>query len=157
MSSKQFDITDHAIEQFIRRWEPSKSIESAKDEMEALLRTSRQVGRTNHGDVIVVSGYRPDVRFVIKDRNVCITTLPQGSSIDDALEEEREEALRYAERADSRIKEKEDDIKKEIDDLQLKILDTDEQRKRLAISKTDALNRITKLKNELIALRVKEG
>lgn len=82
-------VTDHAVEQFIRRWEPTKSYDSAKDELEALMRTSKSTGtRSSYSGQIMTSGYRPEVRMIVKDGNVCITVLPPNNKTEDMLDED---------------------------------------------------------------------
>src|ERR1700722_2619090 len=85
---KSCNITAHAVEQFIRRWGPDKTVQEAEEEIEALFRTSKHIGKTNAGDDVVASGYRPEIRLVIKERNVCVTVLPPEK---DGIDEEEME------------------------------------------------------------------
>lgn len=71
-------ITNHAVEQYIKRWAPTKSFDEAKLDVENLLKYSKPDGKTLCGDKITSIG---DIRFVIKDKNVCITVLPFHNSI----------------------------------------------------------------------------
>lgn len=77
---REINITTHAVEQFIRRWVPDASFEKARRHLHALLRTAKCVAKTIKGDQIYVSSMSPDIRMVIKDRNVCITVLPPIAS-----------------------------------------------------------------------------
>ena len=83
-------ITLHALTRFINRWMPGASIEQAEDEMYDLLNSAKAVGKTPLGDTMYVSGLRPEIRFVIKDINVCVTVLPPGETNFDLLHSEFE-------------------------------------------------------------------
>lgn len=91
------NITHHAVEQFVSRWAKDKSYLQAEDELVALLHTSKQVGKTLRGDLIYVSQHAPDIRMVVKDRNVCVTVLPQSNNIqnlEEIIQAELEEQQR---------------------------------------------------------------
>lgn len=76
------NITDHAIEQYISRWEPEKNGKQAQSDLIELLNSAKKVANTASGDAVFASGNRPEVRMVIKDRNVCVTVLPNHSNTD---------------------------------------------------------------------------
>lgn len=73
---KNFTLTNHAVEQFANRWLPDHAAWRAEQDLHALLSTAKKVGRTRAGDMIYASDQHPEVRMVVKDRNVCITVLP---------------------------------------------------------------------------------
>jgi len=137
-------ITIHAVEQFISRWEPEKPYNQAKEELEALIRTSRIIGKTKLGDTIVASGYRPEIRLVIKERNVCVTVLPQGK-LEDLhlpLEEELEELLSISKRKILQTKQ-------EIQECEEAVKSIDAQRHKLSMQKHDLCNRIQMLNKRI--------
>lgn len=139
---KHCNFTSHAVEQFIRRWAPGKSAAEAEDELQALYRTSRVVEKTPLGDTVVASGHRPEIRLVIKDRNVCVTVLPQGPEYNAYEGEEHEEArIMYAKETAY--------IKNEIEAGEKEVADIDGQRLVLAEKKSHLKNRISNLKREL--------
>jgi hypothetical protein len=72
----RYIITQHAIEQFISRWSPAKTRKEAEGELQSLLHTSTYSGQSLSGGRVMVSSYRPEIRMVVKDSNVCITVLP---------------------------------------------------------------------------------
>lgn len=71
-----FILTAHAAEQYVSRWNPELSIEEAGIEIYNLLQSVQKIGKSPRGDDIFASTERPEVRFVIKDKNVCVTILP---------------------------------------------------------------------------------
>lgn len=74
-------LTQHAVDQFISRWEPNKNRQEAEDELFSLLSTSKKVGSAAYGGDIYVSGHRSNIRMLVKDRNVCVTILPPPDTI----------------------------------------------------------------------------
>lgn len=76
MAQKRIGATNHAIQQFIKRWEPKKTFDEARAELEELLNNSYLEGKTPKGDPIRISGLRPEIRMVIKDFDTCATVLP---------------------------------------------------------------------------------
>ena len=80
---KNFTLTNHAVEQFASRWLPDHASWHAEQDLHHLLSTAKKVGRTRAGDIIYASGHRPEVRMVVKDRNVCVTVLPPREEQDD--------------------------------------------------------------------------
>lgn len=69
-------LTAHAIEQYISRWARDRFVKDAKEELLHLLETSKKTDRTANGDDVFTSDSNPEIRMVIKDRDVCITVLP---------------------------------------------------------------------------------
>jgi hypothetical protein len=135
------NITLHAIEQFIRRWEPNKTHDEARSELEALLRTSKIIGKTPLNDTVVASGHRPEIRMVVKDINVCVTVLPQGGLeelnkiVKEEMEEWKENNVRSMEHLESQIAECEEQIK-----------NVDVERVALAKKKQELSNHLENLK-----------
>lgn len=138
-------ITHHAVEQFISRWEPAKSAEQATEELAALLSTSTKLNaKTPLGDSIYVSGHRPEVRMVIKDRNVCVTVLPPGP-IDNAnviYVEEMEELNRL-------IQEENRAMEAELNDATSKLGELTRQLEAIKAERHDLSNKIDRLKRKL--------
>lgn len=161
-------ITAHAVEQFIRRWEPNKSSEEATEELDALLRTSKIVGRTRSGQTIAVSGHRPEVRLVLKERNVCVTVLPAGSFHSVPTELERELMDELMEELNSISAARISELKVDIENLRLQVVVIGDQRIRiedarlrlledsreLGRRKTELLNDIHVLEKELKELEL---
>ena len=153
--NKEFNITVHAIEQFIRRWEQSKNSEQAEEELSALLRTSKSVGKTIAGQTIMVSGHRPEIRMVIKDRNVCVTVLPPDVRIDTDLfyQEEMQKAYSlYQENNKKYWQNHKEELDKKYTNLQQQIVEAleqvkslDEERKMLGQQKSDLMIEIQDL------------
>lgn len=140
-------VTYHAVEQFIRRWEPTKTYEQAEEELRALLRTSKNIGKTPAGEIIAVSGHRPEVRMVIKDRNVCVTVLPV-SSLENAAQIYQEEL----EQINASNKENVKRIQQEISEYEKKVETINERRLELGKQKGELLNRIATLQNNLVKI-----
>lgn len=132
--------TQHAIEQFIRRWEPAKSYPDAEEELLALLETSSHAGKTIQGESIVVSGERPEIRMVIKDRNVCITVLPHQSVTSNERELENVVAL-FETNADK--------LKEEIASLEEQTRVIDKRRGELGLAKSETMRKIAALKDTM--------
>lgn len=137
-------ITHHAIEQFIRRWDPNKHYADAKEELETLFRHATITGKTPLGDTIMASGYRPEVRFVVKDRNVAVTVLPPGR-IEEVMELYEEELLEREAENVFKIKCMND----EIDLLKKEKASVDEERDKLAKKKSTICNQITTLEKHI--------
>jgi hypothetical protein len=74
---KDFSLTEHSVDQFVRRFEPNMLRPEARSLMLELLNGSKRVGKTLKGDQIVSSDMRQEVRFVVKDLDVCVTVLPK--------------------------------------------------------------------------------
>lgn len=138
------NLTLHAVEQFIKRWAPEKSQQEAAEELISLLSTSKQVDRTKLGDPVFVSGHRPEIRMVVKDRNVCVTVLPAGNLISayDLYLEELEHLQRAAE-------ENRDRVLAEIAQVEAEIAHVDEQRKFWGNKKNELANHLAKLKHKI--------
>lgn len=157
--NKLFDITNHAIEQFIRRWESNKDPERAEEELDALLRTSKVVGKTKLGHAIVVSGHRPEVRMVIKDRKVCVTVLPPGGwgEIVSEYEDEcvklslviQEERRKYYLEHQAEYEKRMGVLVQQINEGEEKVVALNEHRKLLGQQKTDLLSHIQDLRKQL--------
>jgi hypothetical protein len=150
-----FVITNHAVEQFMRRWAKGKSPEQAVEELATLLDTSKHTGKTPLGDTIVVSGYRPEVRMVVKDRNVCVTVLPVGQ-FDQAISIVQEEMKLIAEHEEGQRQTAQAEIaamEQEIIELDLQrvaVLDTIKDRLKEISDKKHVLhNRIYKMRYKL--------
>jgi len=71
-----FILTAHAAEQYVSRWNPELSIEEAGIEIYNLLQSVKKIDKSPKGDTVFASTERPEIRFVIKDKNVCVTILP---------------------------------------------------------------------------------
>lgn len=142
VSSFGFIATDHAINQMIRRWATDKTYLQAEEELLALLNTSTQAGKTPLGDMIVVSGHRPEVRMVVKDRYTCVTVLPPADDASFAFAEEME-MMREAFTA------KETSVKNEIANMEAQVVELDIQRKKLGERKHELSNRIDQLKRSI--------
>jgi hypothetical protein len=160
---KPYTLTIHAVEQFIRRWEPEKTYEQAEDELYALLGTSRTVGKSLKGHTIVVSGHRPEVRMVIKDHNVCVTVLPENTwskvisvEEDDYPSEEailQKELVRYYQDCKSSYAERLTNLQTELTDSQNRLIEVNEERAALGQEKTQLLIEIEQIKRELKEVR----
>lgn len=90
----QFIITAHAIEQYISRWSRNSSLKKAEQELQILFRCLRCKDKTLKGDQIMVSDYNPEIRFVFKDKYVCVTVLPKRDSEENDLTEESIDSVR---------------------------------------------------------------
>lgn len=134
-------LTYHAVEQFIKRWENNKSFDEAKDELFSLLSTSKRVEDSPLGDHIYVSGHRPEIRMVIKDRNICVTVLPKKFEKRN-LQEEIEEINNYNQ-------EKRNDLILKISNVEKEIALIDEERKKLGDKKSQFQNDLNRLKSSL--------
>ena len=134
-------LTYHAVEQFIKRWESNKPFDEAKDELLSLLSTSKKVEDSPLGDHIYASGHRPEIRMVIKDRNVCVTVLPKKSEKHN-LQEEIEEINNY-------IQEKRNDLIFKISNVENEVALIDEERKKLGERKSLLQNELNILKSSL--------
>lgn len=137
-------LTQHAVEQFISRWAPEKGAEEAARELLSLLNTSTANGKTTHGDQIYISGHRPNIRMVVKDRNVCVTVLPAGK-LDDALSLYEEEMAIRAQLAEERQAE----LEGEIAMLEAERDEWEEKKKAIVKEKEKICQRIDNLKSQL--------
>lgn len=137
-------LTYHAVEQFIKRWESDKPFDEAKDELLSLLSTSKKVEDSLLGDHIYVSGHRPEIRMVIKDRNICVTVLPKKFEKHN-LQEEIEEINNYNQ-------EKRNDLIFKIANIEKEIALIDEERKKLGDKKSQFQNDLNRLKSSLAKL-----
>jgi hypothetical protein len=137
-------ITYHAIEQFIRRWEPEKKYAEAKEELEILFRNATAAGKTPLGDTIMASAYRPEVRFVVKDRDVCVTILPPGT-LEDVTHVYEEELLELQESNKFKI----ECMSAEIEDCKQQKDAIDAERKQLDRQKSDLCQRIIMLEKNI--------
>jgi hypothetical protein len=155
-------LTQHAVEQFIRRWAPTKAQEEAAEELVSLLNTAKQMGKACAGGSIWVSGHRPEIRMVVKDRNVCVTVLPPGKnnkyveSFEEAyafFQEEMEESrLNYEAhmaRQNELKKDESNKLKEQIQAMEDSIAVLDEERKRLGAMKSELHNEVSALKQKL--------
>lgn len=138
------NLTYHAVEQYIARWEPSKNRQEAEEELFALLSSAKQSGKSPLGDPIFISGERPEIRMVVKDRNVCVTVLPPGynDDIDLMLQEELEDRVFLVEQR--RLA-----LEAEIASLEAEKIVIDEQRKELGEKKHRLSNQIDVLRYRL--------
>lgn len=108
----RFEVTFHAVEQYIRRWEPDKDYRTARKELNGLIHNAHYTGKNRQGTMVFVSNERPEIRLLVKDNNVLITVLPPDSSLDlftemqqhqQELEEERKFYLQEVERRKAAI------------------------------------------------------
>ena len=81
----KFIITEHAVEQYIKRWRKGITHYQAKEQLRMILNGASIQGKTYDGQ-IYISGEYPDIRIVVKDRNVAITVLPALNN-DNGIEE----------------------------------------------------------------------
>lgn len=126
-------VTNHAVDQFINRWETNKGVKEAKEELLELLSTSvRQAERSATGDPIYVSPSRPEIRLVVKDGDVCVTVLSPGNQRAVLQVEEENDILEYLQEKGEENKQKAD---QEIADLEAKIREVDLERKALGDKK----------------------
>lgn len=138
------NLTQHAVDQFIKRWAPDKSQYEAAEELISLLSTSKQIDRTKLGDPVFISGHRPEIRMVVKDRNVCVTVLPPGNitSAYDLYLEELDHLQQVAEENKQRVLD-------QIAQLEAEVSVVDEQRKFWGNKKNALSNELEKLKQKI--------
>ena len=74
--NSNFVLTYHAAEQYVSRWFPEKSIKEAEKDLYFMLNSVKKVDKSPKGDDIYSFNDSPDIRFVVKDKNVCVTILP---------------------------------------------------------------------------------
>lgn len=134
------NITNHAVEQYIARWAPDKNYEEACSELFSLLGTSAPNGKTILGDTIYVSGHRPSIRMVVKDRNVCVTVLPANSNDQDIIDE--------FDQFNSFLEEEKSKIDNEIFHLS-------QEKEKLELSKKELNSRIHAINNRVYILKSK--
>lgn len=140
-------ITYHAVEQYIRRWEPEKTVEKARSELSNLLTGCKNIGKTHAGHSIVVSGERPEVRMVVKDRNVCVTVLPRYQ------EDEKIEEIAIAnQEINTEYQTRLDYLKKEITERTQEIDKLTEERRILGERKHELENERQRLEHDLYIL-----
>jgi hypothetical protein len=72
-------VTVHAIEQYQKRWSPKASFSEAESDLKGLLYMAKSIGKTPLGHTIVVSSINPEIRMVLKEKNVCVTVLPKSA------------------------------------------------------------------------------
>jgi hypothetical protein len=145
-------LTQHSVEQFIRRYEFDKDFNTAKGLLLDLLNSAKQDGKTDRGDQIWVSGLKPECRMVVKDRVCCITVLPP-SRMKIGLAEE----IEYTQAVVSADKERaRKNIKDEIEKAQARLVELDVQRDllrkqlhQIGDQKSNLHNYMLKLTNEL--------
>lgn len=137
-------ITQHAAEQFIRRWEPSFSFAQAHSELNRLLTGCRSIGKSPLGDQIMVSGERPDIRMIVKDFNVCVTVLPRYKE-----DEEIEQAQLTLEDIEHEKEQRIASIKEELAICCTAIQKVDEERRALGEQKSRIQNKRKRLEHEL--------
>lgn len=134
-------ITHHALEQYISRWAPNKNSTKAKKDLIELLNSSKLQSKTAMRDAIYISGLRPEIRMVIKDRNVCVTVLPDANAHyeQDEFDLRVENELEERELAQFQI----DNLIKDADDLKDKLLELKEQHRKLtkSIFETDIMTK----------------
>jgi sugar phosphate isomerase/epimerase len=145
---KRCNITAHAIEQFIRRWAPDAKPWQAEKEIESLFSTSKKMGITPLGDTIVASSHRPEVRLVIKDRDVVITVLPPGENME-PNEDEKEEMCAAYERQQRTIRDVIETYEKEVVVLDRSLAHLAEKKKLLDENRSSILNKIRDLRKQL--------
>jgi hypothetical protein len=101
----------------------------------------------------MVSGHRPEIRMVIKDRNVCVTVLPpDGRTENDPFYDEEIQAA-YTSYQEGRAKlfqgRRVEDIEQQITAAYAKVHALDEQRKLLGDQKNELMHEINDLKRDL--------
>lgn len=87
-------ITSHALEQFIKRWYPNLTQDQAEKQLLYLLNGAKSVGHSRRNSSIYISGDNSKIRFVLNDKNICVTVLPKGNLSD--LDAEIEEITRIS-------------------------------------------------------------
>ena len=164
--SEPYQLTEHAIEQFRRRWRPDYSDKDLRDELMALLQSSKPFDKTTAGDQIRISGHQPDIRMVVKDRVVCVTVLPKlrrrTSNLptpEEMMEfaEEKMETKASSSESDPAKEDWgpvfqetwEDDVRQEIEQLEKEMAVLDQQRRELGLKKSELHNRVQSLKIKL--------
>jgi|ERR1019366_3247989 hypothetical protein len=129
-------ITTHAVEQYIKRFCPDKNHQEAKQDIQRDLQYSKSDVKSFFGDKTRSLG---DVRFVIKDENVCVTVLPSHTDSDQEESDFLKEAHASAE----------ENIKNEIVKTEQTILTIKNEKSKLSIQLNELNNRIQDLKNRL--------
>ena len=154
-------ITQHAIEQYIRRYDNTLTYGHAHTRLMELLNSSTSDGRTEQGSQIYLSGLMPECRLVIKDRNVLITVLPKKKDHAEEIE-----FIREAYEAELRLKQAVmitdkvitsvgealpdiEDLKKQILAVESEKAEIDRQRLELGKKKHEISNRLDGLKRLL--------
>lgn len=140
--------TDHAVDQFISRWENGKSFAQAKEEVLALLSTSKRTDKSLKGDPIYVSAHRSEIRMVVKEGYVCVTVLGQDKSNRLSVQEEELDEL------NSWLQEQEEKKLEQITALEKQIFEIDEQRRILGKKKNDISNALQMLRNKKIEIPI---
>lgn len=162
--SEPYQITEHAIEQFRRRWRPNASVQDLRNELMALLQSSKPSDKTIVGDQIRISGMEPDIRMVVKDRVVCVTVLPKPKVSNLPTPEEMIElaedkvAIPSPSTTNDPAKEDwgsifqetwEDDVRQEIKQLETEMAALDQQRRELGLKKSELHNKVQSLNIKL--------
>lgn len=75
-------ITQHAMDQYIARFEPEVTKQEAARQIQELFQGAKIVDKTATKDQVYVSGQAPHIRLVVKDRNVVVTVLPWSEPVD---------------------------------------------------------------------------
>lgn len=166
---KSFEITEHAVEQFIRRWGPDLTHTEAKAQLQNLLAGSKSIGRAKAGGTVFINNEK-NIRFVIKDHNVCITVLPPDTALEVRQEEisliqemtiqeferhhttEQDAGLSLLEELEEKEKSlpiKIQERKDEVSELDRQIKDLDKKRIELGKEKSVLMNKKQKLMNEI--------
>lgn len=140
-------ITQHAVEQYIRRWAPEQTFEKARSELNILLTGCKTIGKSPLGDSIVVSGSRPEVRMILKDRNVCVTVLPRYQE-----DEKIEDILIANEQINTEYQNRVQYLKQEITQRTEQIEKLNEERRILGERKHELENERQRLENDLYIL-----
>jgi peptidoglycan hydrolase CwlO-like protein len=140
-------ITEHAVSQFISRWVPEATREDAELGLIDLLNSAKKLpDKTPLGDDMYASGEWPDVRLVIKDRNVCVTVLPPGRNFNTEYEFEVNEILEARERAKS-------NLEKQIADLETNLSTVEVERQEAANNAARLLTACRKIRREIDSLK----
>lgn len=162
---KHVVITQHAVEQFIRRWEPDLDFEKAKKELYWLLISSSKVGKTLLGDTIRESSQRSGVRMVMKERIVCVSVLPARNENLSQWQQEQWEALELERSASTTnaeagitVETTKEKFTKELESLKAKVVSLEEEKvalrnrlNKIGEEKHQASNRIQSLESWLNA------
>lgn len=142
------NITDHAIEQYISRWEPEKNAKQAQIDLIELLNSAKKVSNTAAGDAVYTSGTRPEIRMVIKDRNVCVTVLPNHSNLDTEEDYQSMIVEKFAEEK-AAIQFQIDCLSKDIESIDYKLNELGQKAKELRQNKGDIKTHIHNLQKRL--------
>ncbi len=158
-----WNITQHAIEQYVRRYEPETSYGDAALVLMSLLDTATKNGTTEQGDQLYVSGTKPDCRMVVKDRNVLITVLPPSEDKIDEMEFLREAYEAKQRLQNINLNHEIKTLEDSISTIETAVAEIDARRKELKIEsgvlgqkKNLLTNELERLQKQLVVVKQKQ-